>query len=212
MAPARRSGGEDSGSRTALLNAAEQLMLEEGYAAVTSRRTAAKANLNPALVYYYFGTMDEMFIQVFRRRAEWMLERQGEVLGGPKPLWRLWDLINDQANTALNLEFLALGNHRNAVRAEVGIYQRKYRQQQLDAVSRIMGEYGVDPVEWPPIAVVVLMSGISRFLLIEKSYDLSFGHAETIAIVERFLRGVEGKRPSKSNRTVVAGSLCVGLP
>ena len=40
MAPARRNGAHDSETRTALLDAAEHLMLEEGYAAVTSRRVA----------------------------------------------------------------------------------------------------------------------------------------------------------------------------
>ncbi|EUA30299.1 bacterial regulatory s, tetR family protein [Mycobacterium xenopi 4042] len=53
-----------------LLDAAEQLMLEEGYAAVTSRRVAQKAALKPQLVHYYFRTMDDLFLAAFRRRAE----------------------------------------------------------------------------------------------------------------------------------------------
>ena len=48
----------------------ERLLLEEGYAAVTSRRVAAKAGLKPQLVHYYFRTMDDLFLEVFRRRAE----------------------------------------------------------------------------------------------------------------------------------------------
>ena len=45
-------------------------MIEEGYAAVTSRRLANKAGLKPQLVHYYFRTMEELFLEVFRRRAE----------------------------------------------------------------------------------------------------------------------------------------------
>ena len=71
----RRIGAEDSATRAQLLDAAEQLLLEEGYAAVTSRRVAAKAGLKPQLVHYYFRTMDDLFVEVFRRRAEANLAR-----------------------------------------------------------------------------------------------------------------------------------------
>ena len=40
MASARRIGAPDAKNRTVLLDAAEQLMLEEGYAAVTSLKCA----------------------------------------------------------------------------------------------------------------------------------------------------------------------------
>ena len=40
MATARRFGAPDAKNRGVLLDAAEQLLLEEGYAAVTSRRVA----------------------------------------------------------------------------------------------------------------------------------------------------------------------------
>src|SRR5205823_13649069 len=61
-----RIGCEDLKTRAKLLDADEKLLLEEGYAAVTSRRVAAKAGLKPQLVHYYFRTMDDLFIEVFR--------------------------------------------------------------------------------------------------------------------------------------------------
>ena len=45
MASARRIGAPDAKNRGVLLDAAEQLLLEEGYAAVTSRRVAERAGL-----------------------------------------------------------------------------------------------------------------------------------------------------------------------
>src|SRR5580704_6580721 len=66
----RRIGAADSKTRAQLLNAAEQLLLDEGYAAVTSRRVGAKAGLKPQLVHYYFRTMEDLFLEVFRRRAD----------------------------------------------------------------------------------------------------------------------------------------------
>ena len=76
MTSARRIGAPDAKNRGLLLDAAEQLMIEEGYAAVTSRRLASKAGLKPQLVHYYFRTMEELFLEVFRRRAEEGLEVQ----------------------------------------------------------------------------------------------------------------------------------------
>ena len=194
MARARRSNGQDTETRDALLDAAERLMLDEGYAAVTSRRVSNEAGVNAGLVYYYFGTMDELFIAVFRRRAQWMYEQQAVALSTDQPLWSLWSLIHDQPNTALNLEFLALGNHRKAVKAEVAEYSRKYRIQQLEALSGVLEGYGLDPELWPPVSIVILMSGISRFLVMEEAYDLDMGHTETIGIVERLIAELEGPR------------------
>ena len=200
MAAARRNGSTDSETRTGLLDAAEQMMLDEGYAAVTSRRVADRAGVNSGLVYYYFGTMDELFLAVFRRRAEWMLERQAEALASDQPLWALWTVTHDQANTALNLEFLALGNHRKAIMTEVANYSRRFRRQQLDALSGVLEGYGLDPQEWPPASVILLLSSVSRFLLMEDSYGLDLGHAETIEIVERLLCQLEGERAPARDR------------
>ena len=65
-------------ARTALLEAVETLILSDGYAAVTSRRVAAEAGVNPGLVYYYFGPMDNLFVEVFRRSAARVLDRQAQ--------------------------------------------------------------------------------------------------------------------------------------
>src|SRR5688572_17461287 len=79
-ATTRRIDGPNSKNRGVLLDAAERVMIAEGYAAVTSRRVAAEAGLKPQLVHYYFATMDDLFLAVFRRRAEVGLERQAAAL------------------------------------------------------------------------------------------------------------------------------------
>src|SRR5258705_13804887 len=92
MASARRIGAPDAKNRVVLLDAAEQLLLEEGYAAVTSRRVADAAGLKPQLVHYYFRTMEDLFLAVFQRRAE---EGHGELttaLASPPPLGALWGI------------------------------------------------------------------------------------------------------------------------
>src|SRR5512139_237451 len=105
MTTARRIGAEDSATRARLLDAAQALMVEEGYAAVTSRRVAARAGLKPQLVHYYFRTMDDLFLALVRRGAEQNLERQTRALASAQPLRALWEFSSDPRGTTLTVEF-----------------------------------------------------------------------------------------------------------
>jgi AcrR family transcriptional regulator len=192
MTSARRIGAPDAKNRGVLLDAAEQLMLEEGYAAVTSRRVAEKAALKPQLVHYYFRTMDDLFLAAFRRRAEEGLEAQAQVLQARQPLWALWRFSIDPAATAITMEFIALANHRKALKAEIAYYAERFREEQRKALSVVLDRYGIDPVEVPPLVWSVLMTSVSRVLVIEQALGMSAGHAETVEFVERYLHRLEG--------------------
>jgi AcrR family transcriptional regulator len=201
----RRSRAGDPNTRTALLDAAETLMLDEGYAAVTSRRVAERAGANAALVYYYFDTMDGLFVELFRRGAERGLERQAAALGSPQPLWALWEMLRDHINNARTVEFFALANHRKALRAEIVHYSAQYRQMQLDILSRVLSGYGLDVDTWPPVTLILTMGSLTLLLLIEEGFGFDMGHAEMITVVERQIRQLEGERwtdhPALAHRT-----------
>jgi len=193
---ARRLGAETSETRAALLDAAERLMLEEGYAAVTSRHVAARAGLKPQLVHYYFRTMDDLFLALFRRRTAQGLERQGLAMASAQPLWALWDMSRDPSGTALTMEFIALANHRKAIRAEIASSAEQFRADQLRGLETVLEREGIAD-QCPPIVFTVLLSSVSRFLVIEReTLGMSTGHAETVAFVEAFLTRVEGGRRS----------------
>ncbi len=188
----RRVGAEDSATRSALLDAAQHLLLEEGYAAVTSRRVAARAGLKPQLVHYYFRTMDDLFLALVRRGAEQNLERQTKALASPRPLRALWELGNDRAGTTLTVELFALANHRKAIRAELAAYAERFRRQQREALATALEGYGLDPETYPPDAVLVLLTSVSQVLVMEEALGMTTGHAEMRALVDRVLASVEG--------------------
>ena len=192
--PARRGNAGDPTTRNALLDAAQHLMLTEGYAAATTRRVAKEAGVNSALVSYYFESLDGMFIALFQRGAERSFERLQEALGSSKPLWGFWDLIHDRANSASAMEFIALANHRKVIRDEIADYSRRFRRAQLDALAGVLEGYGIDPEQWPASVVVLVLSSISRFMLIEEAFGVDTGHVETEAKVESFIRELEGDR------------------
>jgi AcrR family transcriptional regulator len=199
-APGRPGNEGSSSTRDAILDAAEALMLDEGYAAVTSRRVAAKAGIDAALVYYYFGTMDDLCIELFRRNAQRRAERLKGALSSRQPLWALWDALRDQSNTALMTEFIALANHRKAVKAVMVENSRRFRRMQLEPLSRVLQGYGVDSHMWPPAAIIVVLSSISRHLRTDEQFGVEVGHEETIAVIERQIRALEGPRAEIDDR------------
>jgi AcrR family transcriptional regulator len=191
MTTTRRIGAEDSTSRSALLDAARQLMLEEGYAAVTSRRVAAKAGLKPQLVHYYFRTMDDLFIALVRRGAEQSLARQALALASPQPLRALWELSTDPAATKLQMELVALANHRKALRSELAGYAEEFRRLQVRALGRVLVDYGIGPDDFPPEAVVLVITAVSQVLGMEETLGMTTGHAQIRMVVEHLLTRFE---------------------
>lgn len=193
MTSGRRIGAPDAKNRGLLLDAAEQLMVEEGYAAVTSRRLANKAGLKPQLVHYYFRTMEELFVAVLRRRAEEGLQMQAQLLQSPQPLWAIWRFGTDPGFTRFSMEFMALANHRKEMRAVLAHYAERFRDEEQKAVAAALQRYGVDRADMPPLVCAVLMSSLSRMLVLEQSVGMSAGHAETRELVESYLRRLEGE-------------------
>jgi len=191
MAPSRRIAGPNSKNRNVLLDAAERLMLDEGYAAVTSRRVAAEAGLKPQLVHYYFRTMDDLFLAVLRRRADAGAERQVAVLASESPLRALWEYSLDPRGTALTVEFIALANHRKEIRAEIARYAERHRADQIAALATVLAREGIDAEAMPAAALSVLFTSLSQVLVMEDALGVSTGHAEALALVDRYLALVE---------------------
>jgi TetR/AcrR family transcriptional regulator len=202
MASPRRIGAPDSKTRARLLDAAERLLLAEGYAAVSSRRVAGKAGLKPQLVHYYFRTMDDLFLAVFRRRAAQNLDRHARALASKRPLRALWELSTDPRGTAFTLEFAALANHRKAIRKEIRQHAERFREMQIDAIASALDRYGIPADVCPPIVLALAMTGVSQVLVLEQGLRMTAGHEETVALVERYLRGIEGpgRRPRAATK------------
>lgn len=193
QASSRRIGAQDSKTRAQLLDAAERLMLEDGYAAVTSRRVAAAAGLKPQLVHYYFRTMDDLFIEVFRRRAEQNLDRIDRAVAADSSLRSLWQLNADPRGASFMIEFVALAKHRKELRDEIARYAERHRRAQLDALTSALSSHGVGEDQLPPIAALVLMTGLAQLLAIEGSIGVTTGHEATLELMEQVIRQLEAR-------------------
>ena len=193
MAKGPRRGSESSETRSLLLDTTERVMRKDGYAAVSSRRIAAEAGVTAALVHYYFGTIDDLFLAVLRRRGEQQLERQERFLQSDQPLRALWDWSLEPAGTRLIMEFMALANHRKAIRREFAAYADRFRAAQLQALAPHFEAIGLDPTETPPEAVLVLIASVSRTLVMERALGMHIGLDETVELIERQLTRLEDR-------------------
>lgn len=183
----RRVGAESSATRALIMDAAEQLIREEGYAAASTRRVAAQAGLKPSLVHYYFPTTDDLLVAVSKRGAEESDAMIEAALASPNPLRALWAFFTDSSRTAMAMEFMALANHRKAIRAQIAEHSEAMRARQVEALTKALGDrLGADE-ELPPAGVMVVLAGVGRAIVMEGGLGVGSGHAEARALVERWL-------------------------
>jgi AcrR family transcriptional regulator len=187
----RRIGAADSKTRARLVEAAEELLLEEGYAAVTSRRVGARAGLKAQLVHYYFRTMDDLFTEVFRRRAEENLARFERAMAADPSLRTLWRLNADPRGAAFSIEFVALANHRKVIRVEIARYAERFRAAQLEALTAALADDGITTDQLPPIVALLMMTGLSQVLALEDALGVTAGHDATVSFVQSVIDRLE---------------------
>jgi AcrR family transcriptional regulator len=173
---------------------ATRLMLEEGHGAVTARRVATEAGVNSGLVHYYFRNMNELFLAVFRQGAEANLRRQARALAAPAPLRSYWKVNTDPRGAKLVrllLEFTALAQSQEEIRAEVSAYAERFREAEKKAFAQVFAARGADAKLISPAALSVLIDGASRAIAMERAIGFTDGHAEVIALVDEYLRQLD---------------------
>lgn len=65
-----RTRSKPSAKREAILDAAQRLFLDEGYAATSMDAVAAKAGVSKATIYAHFEGKDQLFAAIMHRRCE----------------------------------------------------------------------------------------------------------------------------------------------
>ena len=195
MPAPRKTKAADNGARQRLIEATAKVMREEGYAAATSRRVATEAGVKQALVYYYFPTMDDLYVEVLRAGAEVSLANMRATLTDNDPLRTLWLINSDLRMTGLNTEFMALANHRKAIRAELKSYAERVRDIETAAVTVALRAAGMDLEEYPPVAVSMIIAQIARSLCNESAVGVTLGHEELRAFMKRQLDLFAGPSP-----------------
>lgn len=196
MTETRRRRPATEEKRERVLDATEDIILEEGYAAVSSRSVAQRAGINPPLVHYYCGSLDDLFVAVLRRRADANADRIIGALDAPEPLRAWWRMVSDPRGAALFVELMAAANHRPALGEAVAEYARRVRAAQVERLRQLLPEYGVDPDVVAPALVAASIQGLAFALVTDEAggYDTDTDVAR--ASMDAFIDRMEAARRS----------------
>lgn len=87
--PRRRSGrseGAAAETRRRLVEGAIHALKDEGFAGASARAIARRAGVNQALVFYHFGTMNELLLAALDETSDRRMHRYREALAGVETL------------------------------------------------------------------------------------------------------------------------------
>ncbi len=181
MAETRRAAAE---SRALLIQAAAQIINEEGYAALSARTLAEKVGLKRQIVHYYFRAMEDLLLAVVRHYGDESLDRLAGAMQSGDPLRAIWREEPDASATTH--AFLAMAKHRPRIRAEIEMYFAKARDLKVEAVTGYLADAGLTSA-LSPEALVTIIQSIAQGLKAEEALGSRSGHAAVRAIVEGWL-------------------------
>ncbi len=182
---AARSAAED-----ALLDAAERLLVDVGYARITTRRLAEEARVNHGLVHYYFGSNENLLARTLERFTERMIARQRELYAADMPFVEKWRtamrylVSEDVTYEKVWLELQALAWNDRALRARLARVNAEWRAVLTEAFAQPHRELEID---MPLDALVSLVMTFNLGIIVERLGGIETGHDELLAWIDRWL-------------------------
>lgn len=182
--PARAAAEE------ALLDAAERLLVEVGYARVTTRRLAEAAGVNHGLVHYYFGSNENLLIRALERFTERLIERQRELYAADQPFVEKWRTAmrylvgEDRTYEKIWLELQALAWNDAGLRERLAGVNAEWRAVLTEAFEQPHRELGID---LPLDALVSLVMTFNLGIIVERLGGIDSGHAELLEWIDHWL-------------------------
>jgi AcrR family transcriptional regulator len=187
--PARKTSAR-SAAEDALLDAAERLLVEVGYAGVTTRRLADEAGINHGLVHYYFGSNENLLLRALERFTERLIARQRELYAAEGPFIEKWRtairylLSEDVTYEKVWLELQALGWNHPELRERLARVNAEWRAVLTEAFEEPHRELGI---AMPLEALVSLVITFNVGIMVERLGDIEAGHRELLDWIDRWL-------------------------
>jgi AcrR family transcriptional regulator len=176
---------------TALLDAAERLLIASGYAELTTRKVAAEAGVNHGLVHYYFGSMEELLLQGLERFTDRLIERQAAMYEADVPFlekWRTamrWLEEDVQAGyPKVWWELQAMAWNHPEMRERLVRVDETWRSLLRVHFSSALEEYGID---FPLAATVALVMTFNKGMQIEQLSGVDVGHRDLLDWIDGWL-------------------------
>ena len=174
----------------ALLDAAERLLVDVGFAGITTRRLAEEAGVNHGLVHYYFGSNEALLVRALERFTARLIDRQRALYAADEPFVEKWRtamryLVSEDATyEKIWLELQALAWNNEGLRARLARVNAEWRAVLTEAFERPHRELEIDmPLE----ALVSLVMTFNLGIMVERLGGIDTGHAELLDWIDGWL-------------------------
>jgi TetR/AcrR family transcriptional regulator len=179
-----------AGAEEALLDAAERLLVDVGYARITTRRIAEEAGVNHGLVHYYFGSNENLLVHALERFTERLIVRQREMYAAPTPFVEKWRTAmhflvhEDLTYEKVWLELQALAWNEAGLRERLVRVNGEWRAVLTEAFDEPRRELGI---EMPLEALVSLVMTFNLGVIVERLGGIDTGHDALIRWIDEWI-------------------------
>ncbi len=194
--PGRPAGGNSRNTRDLLLQVARQVLMDSGPQNATIRQIARRADVNPALLHYYFGTKAGLEAAVVAQAREEMRERAFAAAEQPGS-------VRDRIEAVLRVYLTVLERHPYLARllivrclgGEVGEIETAFSKQ-WGLLQSLVSE-GIEKGELraldPALVIGQFASGCVSMVLVEPLVRaVTAGTAQTEGLAESWARVLPG--------------------
>jgi AcrR family transcriptional regulator len=190
MSSAPTTAPAASGPEEALLDAAERLLIDVGYGAITTRRLAEEAGVNHGLVHYYFGSNENLVLQTLERFTGRLIVRQRELYAADAPFVEKWRtamrylVSEDLGYEKIWMELQALAWNNPLLRERLMRVNRQWRAVLTEAFEEPHRSLGI---ELPLPALVSLVMTFNLGIIVERLGGIEAGHDELLDWIDGWL-------------------------
>jgi len=190
VSPAVPKTAARAAAEEALLDAAERLLADVGYAGITTRRLAKEARVNHGLVHYYFGSNENLLVHALERFTSRLITRQRELYEDDVPFADKWRtamrylVSEDVRYQKIWLELQALAWNNPDIRARLARVNAEWRSVLTEAFEEPRRELGI-PL--PLQALVSLVMTFNLGIIIERLGGIETGNRELLEWIEQWI-------------------------
>jgi AcrR family transcriptional regulator len=187
-APAKTSSR--SAAEEALLDAAERLLVDVGYAGITTRRLGEEAGVNHGLVHYYFGSNENLLVRALERFTAGLIDRQRELYAADMPFVEKWRtamrylVSEDVTYEKIWLELQALAWNNPDLRERLARVNAEWRAVLTEAFAEPHREL---KIPMPLDALVSLVMTFNIGIMVERLGGIEAGHTELLEWIDGWL-------------------------
>jgi TetR/AcrR family transcriptional regulator len=191
---------------TTLLDAAENLLFEVGYAGVTTRRVAEEAGVKHGLVHYYFGSMEELLTQTLERLANRLAQALEEHYADANlsfaEKWRIvsenWIEQPTSRFPKILLELTAMSWNHPELRQRISAVYARFRAIFERYFGEAMREYDLDESQFPLEVVAAAAGTFQLGIIVEGLSQFHEGHPELVTWVQSWLDSLEAAKAARA--------------